>query len=221
MNNRCSFHAVIHQLTKPENKPKLEKLLTDYQKDGYRTFKTEFREKVINFINKLVEKNSAILDNHVLVEDLVNLVVLFVEHHGEIITFQCNNLDGNEGKGDNHTFYQKIKTEFMSDSGGSSVDDLMLDTNKQITAFFREKYIEDKVMGGDTTLSIIELIFNCVIYKWRFPDGNLKLDSISLVESNPPRPFIKDEEKEKICNQTGLIELDLLYHSMHYNSLTN
>jgi hypothetical protein len=211
----CQFHSIIHQLL--QNKELLTLLINNYEKQDYRNFiKDLLRQNIIKFINKL--KDSEDYDNlnpqekNNLVVDLLNIMITFVKENGDFTIYECNNADGNLGQSIN--FVEKIWMElFIKDDQNSFTID-KFDYELINDAFFQlytpKVNAKGDQWGGDSTLILIQFIFNLEI--------NLYTNTILSKPKKNHKLVLGIEECENEVE--SLIEINLLYTgNNHYDSV--
>ena len=211
----CQFHSIIHQLL--QNKKLLELLIENYEKQDYRNFiKDSLRKNIIKFINELKniqdydKLNSQQKDN--LVVDLLNIMITFVKENGDFTIYECNNADGNLGQSIN--FVEKIWMELFikGDQNNFTVDkfDYGLIKDAFIQYYTYSNDTPEKHWGGDSTLILIQFIFNLEINL--YTDPTLK----SFDKKNKLVLNLDECEEE----DPSLIEINLLYTgNNHYDSV--
>ena len=212
----CQFHSIIHQLL--QNKKLLELLIENYGKKDYRNFiKDSLRQNIIQFINKLkgiedYDKLTSEKDN--LVVDLLDIMKTFVNENGDFTIYECNNADGNSGQSIN--FVEKIWMELFikGDQNNFTVDkfDYGLIKDAFIQYYTYSNDTQEKHWGGDSTLILIQFIFNLEINLYRDP-------TLKSFDKKNKLVLSLEECKEK---DTSLIEINLLYsNNNHYDSVIN
>ena len=211
----CQFHSIIDQLLQTD-KQKLITLQNNYADfSNYKNISdTDLKKKIREFIRKLINNidSNNRKSSDALVENLLNIMINFIQLYGNFTIYECNNADGNLGQSIN--FVEKIWMElFIKDDQNSfTIDkfDYELIRDAFIQYYKYPNDTEEKHWGGDSTLILIRFIFNLEI--------NLYTNTIL----SEPKKNHKLVLGQKECNveDNSLIEINLLYSdNNHYDSV--
>jgi len=212
----CQFHSIIDQLFQTD-KQKLITLRNNYAaSSNYKNISdTDLKKKIEQFIEKLININYEALtiqekDN--LVVELLDIMITFVNENGDFTIYECNNADENLGQSIN--FVEKIWMELFikDDQNNFTVDDFDYELIRDafIQYYTYPNNTQEKHWGGDSTLILIQFIFNLEI--------NLYTNTI-LSEPKKNHKLVLDL-KECVKKDTSLIEINLLYTgNNHYDSV--
>ena len=211
----CQFHSIIDQLLQTD-KQKLITLQNNYDdSSNYKNISdTDLKKKIREFIRKLINNidSNNRKSSDALVENLLNIMINFIQLYGNFTIYECNNADGNLGQSIN--FVEKIWMElFIKDDQNSfTIDkfDYELIRDAFIQYYKYPNDTEEKHWGGDSTLILIRFIFNLEI--------NLYTNTIL----SEPKKNHKLVLGQKECNveDNSLIEINLLYSdNNHYDSV--
>ena len=212
----CQFHSIIDQLLQTD-KQKLEDLKNKYDdSSNYKNIsninlKTQIRQFIQKLIN-IINSNEDRVSSDDLVEDLLNIMINFIQLHGNFTIYECNNVDGNLGQPIN--FVEKIWIElFIKDDQNSfTIDEFDYELIKDAFFQFYKPNVNAKgdQWGGNITLTLIQFIFNLEINLYRNP-------TLTSVDKN--NKLVLDQ-KECDEEDNSLIEINLLYsNNNHYDSV--